>query len=80
MHLIVSVNASDLKKVTELTEERGYSAIHISPLNAAEREEIALVRQFGLCYFVVLLISGHPATFFCNMSVEEAKKIMDNYF
>ncbi|KAM7438388.1 hypothetical protein ABFA07_012101 [Porites harrisoni] len=42
VHLIVSVNASDLNKVTELTEERGYSAIHISPLNAAEREEIAL--------------------------------------
>ena len=54
MHLVVSVNASDLNKVTELTEERGYSAIHISPLNAAEREEIALVRQFGFCYFVVL--------------------------
>lgn len=54
MHLIVSVNASDLNKVTELTEERGYSAIHISPLNSTEREEIALVRQFGFCYFVVL--------------------------
>ena len=53
MHLVVSVKASDLNKVTELTEERGYSDIHISLLNSAEREEIALVRQFGVCYFVV---------------------------
>lgn len=59
MHLIVSVNASDLNKVTELTEERGYSAIHISPLNSAEREEIALVRQFG---FVILLYYRYLVT------------------
>lgn len=48
MHLIVSVNATDQNKVVELTEERGYSAIHTSPLKEAEREEVALVRQIEL--------------------------------
>lgn len=43
VHLIVSVNNSDVKKVAELTEERGYAAIDITPLNEAQKEEIALV-------------------------------------
>ena len=51
VHLIVSVNATDLNKVVELTEERGYSAIHMSPLKEPEREEVALVRQSRFCHF-----------------------------
>ena len=51
VHLIVSVNATDLNKVVELTEERGYSVIHTSPLKEAEREEVALVRQSCFCHF-----------------------------
>lgn len=43
-HLIVSVISTDVPKVTELTEERGYSVINIVPLKEKEREEIALVR------------------------------------
>ncbi|KAJ7337905.1 hypothetical protein OS493_008064 [Desmophyllum pertusum] len=41
-HLIVSVISSDVLKMTELTEERGYTAINIAPLKEGEREEIAL--------------------------------------
>ncbi len=43
-HLIVSVISTEVEKVTELTEERGYTAINIVPLKEKEREEIALVR------------------------------------
>ena len=43
-HFIVSLNASDDKKLAELTEERGYDTINIAPLKEPEREEIALVR------------------------------------
>lgn len=42
-HLIVSVAESDVIKVAELTEERDYAAINLSPLKEPEREEIALV-------------------------------------
>ncbi|KAL9984671.1 hypothetical protein ACROYT_G006994 [Oculina patagonica] len=41
-HLIVSVISTEVEKVTELTEERGYTAINIVPLKEKEREEIAL--------------------------------------
>jgi len=41
-HFIVSLNASDDKKLAELTEERGYDTINIAPLKEPEREEIAL--------------------------------------
>lgn len=44
-HLIVSVISSDVQKLTELTDERGYTAIDIVPLKEKEREEIALVRK-----------------------------------
>ena len=43
VHLIVSVNSSDATKAAELTAERGYAALNITPLKEAEREEIALV-------------------------------------
>ena len=42
-HLIVSVAESDVVKVAELTEERDYAVISLSPLKGPEREEIALV-------------------------------------
>ena len=45
MHLLVSVISTDGPKVTELTEERGYSVINIMPLKEKEREDITLVRQ-----------------------------------
>lgn len=41
-HLIVSVAESDVVKVAELTEERDYAVISLSPLKGPEREEIAL--------------------------------------
>lgn len=41
-HLIVSVISTDDPKVTELTEERGYSVVTIMPLKEKEREDIAL--------------------------------------
>lgn len=44
-HLIVSVISTDDPKVTELTEERGYSVVTIMPLKEKEREDIALVRK-----------------------------------
>ena len=42
-HLIVSLTRSDVIKATELTEERAYAVIEVSPLKEQEREEIALV-------------------------------------
>ncbi|XP_068711774.1 TPR repeat-containing protein DDB_G0287407-like isoform X2 [Montipora foliosa] len=41
-HLIVSLTRSDVIKATELTEERAYAVIEVSPLKEPEREEIAL--------------------------------------
>jgi len=43
-HLLVSVISTDGPKVTELTEDRGYSVINMMPLKEKEREDIALVR------------------------------------
>lgn len=42
-HLIVSVAESDVVKVAELTEERDFAVINLSPLKGPDREELAMV-------------------------------------